>query len=267
MHCLDRSRRSESPVPSTPGCAALERAERSAEQLVATITKKCSPSLSRPRRPFAGSAMALVPPASAQQTLALELTRSRTQLDRAPAALSGAKAERLAIESDPYSLPTTARRARRALTTTRHSTRAAIRAARAARTRTPPAPQRRRGRPAGDRSGLPARTLPRRSPRGRRGTAASVHGPRVHRRRGLVRGTQHALLLGLAGAAARIARLPGALRCTSAGAPRGRWRLAAAGRSEPSAPASPGTAERIRWELGVPGCPCLLVHGRERVAA
>jgi hypothetical protein len=28
-----------------------------------------------------------------------------------------------------------------------------------------------------------------------------------------------------------------------------------------------GTAERIRWELGAPGCPCLVVHGRERVAA
>jgi hypothetical protein len=28
-----------------------------------------------------------------------------------------------------------------------------------------------------------------------------------------------------------------------------------------------GTAERIRWELGAAGCPCLVVHGRERVAA
>jgi hypothetical protein len=28
-----------------------------------------------------------------------------------------------------------------------------------------------------------------------------------------------------------------------------------------------GAAERIRWELGAPGCPCLVVHGRERVAA
>jgi hypothetical protein len=28
-----------------------------------------------------------------------------------------------------------------------------------------------------------------------------------------------------------------------------------------------GTAECIRWELGVPGCPCLVVNGRERVAA
>jgi hypothetical protein len=28
-----------------------------------------------------------------------------------------------------------------------------------------------------------------------------------------------------------------------------------------------GTAEHIRWELGAPGCPCLVVHGRERVAA
>src|SRR5688572_32786479 len=28
-----------------------------------------------------------------------------------------------------------------------------------------------------------------------------------------------------------------------------------------------GTAERIRWELGAPGCPCLVVHGRERMAA
>jgi hypothetical protein len=28
-----------------------------------------------------------------------------------------------------------------------------------------------------------------------------------------------------------------------------------------------GTAEHIRWELGAAGCPCLVVHGRERVAA
>jgi hypothetical protein len=28
-----------------------------------------------------------------------------------------------------------------------------------------------------------------------------------------------------------------------------------------------GTAERIHWELGAVGCPCLVVHGRERVAA
>jgi hypothetical protein len=28
-----------------------------------------------------------------------------------------------------------------------------------------------------------------------------------------------------------------------------------------------GTAERIRWELGAVGCPCVVVHGRERVAA
>jgi len=28
-----------------------------------------------------------------------------------------------------------------------------------------------------------------------------------------------------------------------------------------------GTAERIHWELGAEGCPCLVVHGRERVAA
>jgi hypothetical protein len=28
-----------------------------------------------------------------------------------------------------------------------------------------------------------------------------------------------------------------------------------------------GTAERIRWELGPPGRPCVVVQGRERVAA
>jgi hypothetical protein len=28
-----------------------------------------------------------------------------------------------------------------------------------------------------------------------------------------------------------------------------------------------GTAERIHWELGAAGCPCLVVHGRERMAA
>jgi hypothetical protein len=28
-----------------------------------------------------------------------------------------------------------------------------------------------------------------------------------------------------------------------------------------------GPAERIRWELGVPGHPCVVVNGRERVAA
>jgi hypothetical protein len=28
-----------------------------------------------------------------------------------------------------------------------------------------------------------------------------------------------------------------------------------------------GTAECIRWELGAAGSPCLVVHGRERVAA
>jgi hypothetical protein len=28
-----------------------------------------------------------------------------------------------------------------------------------------------------------------------------------------------------------------------------------------------GTAERIHWELGAAGCPCLVVHGRERLAA
>jgi hypothetical protein len=28
-----------------------------------------------------------------------------------------------------------------------------------------------------------------------------------------------------------------------------------------------GTAECIHWELGAAGCPCLVVHGRERVAA
>jgi hypothetical protein len=28
-----------------------------------------------------------------------------------------------------------------------------------------------------------------------------------------------------------------------------------------------GTAQLIHWELGTAGCPCVVVHGRERVAA
>jgi hypothetical protein len=28
-----------------------------------------------------------------------------------------------------------------------------------------------------------------------------------------------------------------------------------------------GTARLVHWELGAPGSPCLVVHGRERLAA